>query len=73
MSNEARRHVSSTISNVDALRQELEYLAYHGQDTSAKELYKKIPEQERRFYQSTLVLSSVIRGSIKPLKRNSPP
>jgi ADP-heptose:LPS heptosyltransferase/tetratricopeptide (TPR) repeat protein len=73
MSNEARRHVSSTISNVDALRQELEYLAYHGQDTSAKGLYKKIPEQERRFYQSTLVLSSVIRGSIKPLKRNSPP
>jgi ADP-heptose:LPS heptosyltransferase len=73
MLNRFRQPSSSKFSNVDAVRQELEHLAYHGQDDSVYERYKTIPEQDRRFYQNTAILSSMVRGSIKRLKRTSSP
>jgi ADP-heptose:LPS heptosyltransferase/predicted metal-dependent hydrolase len=60
---------SPPTSGSNNARQDLEYMAFHGQHTAVYERYKNIAEDERDAYQSTDILSSVIRGGIARLKK----
>ena len=70
MPQESPTYPSPPTSASSTARQELEYMAYHGQDTAVYGRYKNIPEEERDAYQSTYILSSVIRGGIAHLKKS---
>ena len=70
MPQESPTYPSPPTSGSNTARQELEYMAYHGQDTAVYGRYKNIPEEERDAYQSIYILGSVIRGGIAHLKKS---
>lgn len=59
---------ASSKRQADALRSELEYMAYHCQYSAVYERYFSLPEQDRALYHSVDVLSGVIQGGIQHIK-----
>lgn len=68
MPREAHMSNSPLIPGVNSRKDELEYMAYHGQYAAVYERYRNMPEQNRRACLSTYVLNAVVLGAIDRVK-----
>jgi ADP-heptose:LPS heptosyltransferase len=61
---------SSSAAEIEAIRRELEYMAYHGHHAAVYEQYKQIPGERRSTYQNAYILNSVVNAGIERLRKS---